>query len=224
MDSLEIRYEDLDDIVGADNNPKDHDLGVLYQSMQRFGFTNPIIMNESTGKLLAGHGRLQTLQMMKDNGEDAPKRIDVVKDIEDDRIETWYVPVLYGVSIDNVSEAQAYLIADNRLTELGGWKPMDLMDSLTEIIEETGNLDGTGYDLDDVETILGDMESTTFDVSETMSELDEETEVSIAVGRYKFKVDAEDFYQWEEMAQSTTNSKDIVDIADFIKKSLGFKS
>ena len=224
MDSLEIRYEDLDDIVSADNNPKDHDLGVLYQSMQRFGFTNPIIMNESTGKLLAGHGRLQTLQMMKDNGEDAPKRIDVVKDIEDDRIETWYVPVLYGVSIDNVSEAQAYLIADNRLTELGGWKPMDLMDSLTEIIEETGNLDGTGYDLDDVETILGDMESTTFDVSETMSELDEETEVSIAVGRYKFKVDAEDFYQWEEMAQSTTTSKDIVDIAEFIKKSLGFTS
>ena len=224
MDSLEIRYEDLDDIVSADNNPKDHDLGVLYQSMQRFGFTNPIIMNESTGKLLAGHGRLQTLQMMKDNGEDAPKRIDVVKDIEDDRIETWYVPVLYGVSIDNVSEAQAYLIADNRLTELGGWKPMDLMDSLTEIIEETGNLDGTGYDLDDVETILGDMESTTFDVSETMSELDEETEVSIAVGRYKFKVDAEDFYQWEEMAQSTTNSKDMLDIAEFIKKSLGFKS
>ena len=224
MDSLEIRYEDLDDIVSADNNPKDHDLGVLYQSMQRFGFTNPIIMNESTGKLLAGHGRLQTLQMMKDNGEDAPKRIDVVKDIDDDRIETWYVPVLYGVSIENVSEAQAYLIADNRLTELGGWKPMDLMDSLTEIIEETGNLDGTGYDLDDVETILGDMESTTFDVSETMSELDEETEVSIAVGRYKFKVDAEDFYQWEEMAQSTTNSKDIVDIAEFIKKSLGFKS
>ena len=161
---------------------------------------------------------------MKDNGEDAPKRIDVVKDIEDDRIEIWYVPVLYGVSIDNVSEAQAYLIADNRLTELGGWKPMDLMDSLTEIIEETGNLDGTGYDLDDVETILGDMESTTFDVSETMSELDEETEVSIAVGRYKFKVDAEDFYQWEEMAQSTTNSKDIVDIAEFIKKSLGFTS
>ena len=221
---LELRYEDLDDIIQADNNPKDHDLGVLYQSMKRFGFTNPIIMNESTGKLLAGHGRLQTLQMMKDNGEDAPKRIDVVKDIEDDRIETWYVPVLYGVKIDNVSEAQAYLIADNRLTELGGWKPMDLMDSLAEILENTGNLDGTGYDLDDVETILSDIERDTFDVSDTMTEIDDETEVSIAVGRYKFKVDAEDFYEWEEMAQSTTNSKDIVDIAEFIKKSLGFTS
>ena len=125
--------------------------------------------------------------------------------------------------MDNLAEAQAYLIADNRLTELGGWKPMDLMENLSEIIEETGNLDGTGYDLDDVETILGDIERDTFDVSDTISEIDDETEVSISVGRYKFKVDAEDFYQWEEMAQSTTNSKDIVDIAEFIRKSLGFK-
>ena len=100
---------------------------------------------------------------------------------------------------------------------------MDLMENLSEIIEETGNLDGTGYDLDDVETILGDIERDTFDVSDTISEIDDETEVSISVGRYKFKVDAEDFYQWEEMAQSTTNSKDIVDIAEFIRKSLGFK-
>ena len=225
MDELRIQYEDLDDIVGADNNPKDHDLGVLYQSMQRFGFTNPIIMNESTGKLLAGHGRLQTLQMMKDNGEKAPDRIQVQKDIEDDRIEFWYVPVLYGISMSNVAEAQAYLIADNRLTELGGWKPVDLMDSLTDILEETGKLDGTGYDLDDIETILGDMERD-LDVNDdiTANLDDNETEVSIAVGRYKFKVDADDFYEWEEMAQSTTNSKDVVDIAEFIKKSLGFKS
>jgi len=222
---LEIKYENLDDIVSADNNPKDHDLGVLYQSMKRFGFTNPIIMNESTGKLLAGHGRLQTLQMLRDNGEKAPDRIQVEKDTGDETIEYWYVPVLYGVSIDNVSEAQAYLIADNRLTELGGWKPMDLMDSLTEILEDTGNLDGTGYDLDDVETILADIERDTFDVEDTMTQLDtEETEVSISIGRYKFKVDAEDFYEWEVMAQSTSNSKDVVDIVEFIKKSLGFTS
>ena len=221
---ISIKYENLDDIIQADTNPKDHDLGVLYQSMKRFGFTNPIIINESTGKLLAGHGRLQTLKMMRDNGEKAPDRIEVELDTGDETIEYWYVPVLYGVSIENLAEAQAYLIADNRLTELGGWKPMDLMENLSEILEETGNLDGTGYDLDDVETILSDIERDTFDVSDTMTEIDDETEVSIAVGRYKFKVDAEDFYQWEEMAQSTTNSKDIVDIAEFIKKSLGFTS
>jgi len=219
---IEIEYIDLDDIIEADSNPKDHDIGVIYQSIKRFGFNNPIMLNEATGKLLAGHGRLQTLKMMKDNGEPAPDRINVEKDLEDDRIEFWYVPVLKGVSIDNVAEAQAYLLADNRITELGGWQPMDLMESLTDIIEQTGNLEGTGYDLEDVETILGDMESTTFEVDDKqMSDVKEETEVTVAVGRYKFKVPADDFYDWEEMVQSSTNSKDVVDISLWIKESLG---
>tara|TARA_B100000902_G_scaffold330551_1_gene327562 strand:- start:3607 stop:4275 length:669 start_codon:yes stop_codon:yes gene_type:complete len=219
---ISVEYINLDDIIEADNNPKDHDLGVLYQSMKRFGFTEPIMMNEHTGKLLAGHGRLQALKMIKDNGETAPDRIDVQKDTGDDTIEYWYVPVITGISIENVGEAQAYLLADNRITELGGWKPMDLMESLSDIIEETGTLDGTGYDLDDVETILGDMESTTFDVSdEVVKDVKDETEVSVAVGRYKFKVPADDFYDWEEMVQSSTNSKDVVDISLWIKESLG---
>ena len=219
---ISVEYINLDDIVEADSNPKDHDLGVLYQSMKRFGFTEPIMMNEHTGKLLAGHGRLQALKMIKDNGETAPKRIDVQKDTGDDTIEYWYVPVITGISIENVGEAQAYLLADNRITELGGWKPMDLMESLSDIIEETGTLDGTGYDLEDVETILGDMESTTFTVSdEVVQDVKDETEVSIAVGRYKFKVPADDFYDWEEMVQSSTNSKDVVDISLWIKESLG---
>ena len=89
---ISIKYENLDDIIQADTNPKDHDLGVLYQSMKRFGFTNPIIINESTGKLLAGHGRLQTLKMMRDNGEKAPDRIEVELDTGDETIEYWHVP------------------------------------------------------------------------------------------------------------------------------------
>tara|TARA_Y100000004_G_scaffold111847_1_gene125577 strand:+ start:937 stop:1605 length:669 start_codon:yes stop_codon:yes gene_type:complete len=219
---INVEYQNLDDIVEADSNPKDHDLGVLYQSMKRFGFTEPIMMNEHTGKLLAGHGRLQALKMMRDNGETAPDRIDVQTDTEDKNIEYWYVPVITGISIENVGEAQAYLLADNRITELGGWKPMDLMESLTDIIEETGTLDGTGYDLDDVETILGDMESTTFEIDDKqIAENTDETEVSVAVGRYKFKVPAEDFYDWEEMVQSSTNSKDVVDISLWIKENLG---
>jgi len=219
---IEIEYIDLDDIIEADSNPKDHDIGVIYQSIKRFGFNNPIMLNEATGKLLAGHGRLQTLKIMKDNGEPAPDRINVEKDLEDDRIEFWYVPVLKGVSIENVAEAQAYLLADNRITELGGWQPMDLMESLTDIIEQTGNLEGTGYDLEDVETILGDMETTTFEVDDKqISEVKDETEVTVAVGRYKFKVPADDFYDWEEMVQSSTNSKDVVDISLWIKESLG---
>ena len=224
---IKIEYIDLDDVIEADSNPKDHDLGVIYESIKRFGFTNPIMINESTGKLLAGHGRLQALKMMKDNGEEAPLRIDTQKDLEDDRIEFWYVPVLTGIDFSNPAEAQAYLLADNRLTEIGGWKPVDLVESLNEIIKETGELDGTGYDLDDVDTILRDLEKTNiFEKDSTPAATSQpidtdEKEVTIAVGRYKFKVPAEDFYEWEEMVKSSSGSQDVVGISLWIKESLG---
>ena len=216
---IRVEYIDLDEIVEADNNPKDHDLGVIYQSINRFGFNNPIILNDANGKLLVGHGRLQALKMIRDAGEDAPERI-VVED------GCWQVPVIKGVNIDNPAEAQAYLLADNRLTELGGWKNMDLIESLNEILEETGDLDGTGYDLDDIDTILRDLESDTIfeeedgSVTQTAETLDE-TEVSIAVGRYKFKVPAEDFYEWEEMVKSSSGAQDVVGISLWIKENLG---
>jgi len=216
---IRVEYIDLDEIVEADNNPKDHDLGVIYQSINRFGFNNPIILNDANGKLLVGHGRLQALKMIRDAGEDAPDRI-VVED------GCWQVPVIKGVNIDNPAEAQAYLLADNRLTELGGWKNMDLIESLHEILEETGDLDGTGYDLEDVDTILKSLENTNIfeeeDGSTTQTaETGDETEVTIAVGRYKFKVPADDFYDWEEMVKSSSGAQDVVGISLWIKESLG---
>lgn len=216
---IRVEYIDLDEIVEADNNPKDHDLGVIYQSINRFGFNNPIILNDANGKLLVGHGRLQALKMIRDAGEDAPDRI-VVED------GCWQVPVIKGVNIDNPAEAQAYLLADNRLTELGGWKNMDLIESLNEILEETGDLDGTGYDLEDVDTILKSLENSNIfeeeDGSTTQTaETEDETEVTIAVGRYKFKVPADDFYDWEEMVKSSSGAQDVVGISLWIKESLG---
>ncbi len=215
---LEVQYIDLDEIIEADNNPKDHDLGVIYQSINRFGFTNPIMLNEATGKLLAGHGRLQALKLIKDANDPVPDRI-----VEEDG--RWMVPVIKGINIDNPAEAQAYLLADNRLTELGGWKNIDLIESLNEIMEKTGDLDGTGYDLEDIDTILRDLERDSFgdaaeESTETAETLDE-TEVSIAVGRYKFKVPAEDFYEWEEMVKSSSGAQDVVGISLWIKESLG---
>ena len=215
---LEVQYIDLDEIIEADNNPKDHDLGVIYQSINRFGFTNPIMLNEATGKLLAGHGRLQALKLIKDANDPVPDRI-----IEEDG--RWMVPVIKGINIDNPAEAQAYLLADNRLTELGGWNNIDLIESLNEIMEKTGDLDGTGYDLEDIDTILRDLERDNFgdaagESTESAETLDE-TEVSIAVGRYKFKVPAEDFYDWEEMVKSSSGAQDVVGISLWIKESLG---
>ena len=46
-----IKYFRLDEIIGADLNPKDHDIGMIIQSIKRFGFTSPLLRNEKTEKL-----------------------------------------------------------------------------------------------------------------------------------------------------------------------------
>jgi len=214
MDEVLVEYIPLSDIVEADNNPKDHDIGQIYQSIKRFGFTQPIMMNEKTGKLLAGHGRLQTLQTMKDAGEKVPNRI---KEKDGD----WLVPVLKGISFEDDMEAQAYLIADNRLTELGGWNTGDLVESLQEMIENGLDLDGIGYDFDDLENLVLDIDRDTFEVEAIPEADDEETSVKIQVGRYRFKIEPEQFYEWEERIAAEIGSRDSEDFVDWLRENLG---
>ena len=211
---INVEYLPLSEIVEADNNPKDHDIGQIYQSIKRFGFTQPIMMNENTGKLLAGHGRLQTLQTMKQSGEKVPNRI------KEDKNGEWLVPVLKGISFNDDNEAQAYLIADKRLTELGGWNTGELVEELERLIEEGLDLDGIGYDFDDLETMVSDMERR-FEV-EDIPELDEEEDsVKIQIGRYRFKVNPEVFYEWEERVADELGSRDSDDFVDWLRETLG---
>ena len=215
---IQVEYLPLSEIVGADINPKDHDIGQIYQSIKRFGFTQPIMMNENTGKLLAGHGRLQTLQQMKQGGEKVPNRIKE-KDGE------WLVPVLKGISFEDDMEAQAYLIADNRLTELGGWNTGELVDTLQELVEGGFSLDGVGYDFDDLETMVTQIDdSGIFDVEVVPEADDDETSVNVTIGRYKFKVQPEDFYDWESRIAEMLGSRDSDEFGDWIQEALGFKS
>ena len=203
MTKIHIEYKNIKEIEGADINPKDHDIGTLYNSINRFGFTQPLLINRATNKLLAGHGRLITLLQMQQAGDKVPDRI---VETEQD----WQVPV-YFVDIKDEAEAQAYLIADNRLTELGGWKSDELLLSLKDIVEETGSLDGVGWDLEDIDDLMS-----TFEKEDDEPEVEE---VPIKVGKYKFKVSKNAYEDWSLMVQSQVG-KDKEDIADWITQQL----
>ena len=118
---------------------------------------------------------------------------------------------MYLIDIKDDAEAQAYLIADNRLTELGGWKNDELLISLKDIVEETGSLDGVGWDLEDIDDLMQ-----SFDEED---EADETTEVPIRVGKYKFKVSQEAYEEWCILVQSQVG-KDKEDILDWITQQL----
>ena len=215
---IRVDYVALSEVIGADINPKDHDIGQIYQSMKRFGFTSPIMMNEKTGKLLAGHGRLETLAMFKKSGDAPPERIRVRE--EDGE---WLVPVLRGINFDSDVEAQAYLLADNRLTELGGWHTDELVMSLQGILQEGGDLEGVGWDLDDVEDLITDSERERSEVEPIREVSDEEDSVQIRVGRYRFKVDPDYFYEWETMVTDILQTNDPEEFIEWIKEELKMK-
>ena len=55
----------LSQIERLTRNPKAHDLGTLHRSMDRFGYLERIVINETTGRMIAGHGRCETLTQKK---------------------------------------------------------------------------------------------------------------------------------------------------------------
>jgi ParB-like chromosome segregation protein Spo0J len=57
-----IDYVPLDEIAEAHRNPKLHDRRGIRASVTRFGFVEPITIDERTGRLVAGHGRLEQLR------------------------------------------------------------------------------------------------------------------------------------------------------------------
>jgi hypothetical protein len=147
---ISVKWEELTSIKGAPRNPKDHDIGAIISSIERFGFVSPVIVNETTDRLVAGHGRLEALRAMWSNGDDMPKGVRLVRGSSP---EQWSIPVIHGFEFATDEEAEAYLIADNRIGELGGWVEDELIDVLTDL--QGGNsLDAVGYDGDDLDDII----------------------------------------------------------------------
>jgi 1-aminocyclopropane-1-carboxylate deaminase/D-cysteine desulfhydrase-like pyridoxal-dependent ACC family enzyme len=144
---IRIEYLPLTSLLRAPRNPKGHDLGAIHTSIETFGFVSPVILNEGTGRIVAGHGRLDTLEQDKLAGRPRPERI-----LQGDGGD-WLVPVIRGVSFKDDAAAEAYLVADNRLTILGGWQDSELAAVMRDLAA-ADRLAGTGYDRDDVDELL----------------------------------------------------------------------
>ena len=138
-------YIALSDLLAWPTNPKLHALEEINASMDRFGYTQPMLIDERVGRLVAGHGRREQLLKKKEAGEQPPLRI-VAHDGE------WYVPVVRGVSFPSDDAAAAYLLADNKLTEKGGWDAQNLVDMVQGLLDRGGgkSLIGTGFAEGDV--------------------------------------------------------------------------
>lgn len=150
-DELRIEYLPLSELQRHPKNPKAHDLGALHTSVNRFGYVTPVLIDERTGYLVAGHGRLDALAQLKAQGKQPPARIVA-------RNGDWLVPVVRGVEFASDAAVEAYLVADNRLTELGGWDEPELVALLQDLAaEDEALLEATGYDGDDLQAMIDEL-------------------------------------------------------------------
>jgi hypothetical protein len=118
--------------------------------VNRWGFAEPVVIDERTGYLAAGHGRIDTLAQLKAQGKEPPANVQLA-DLDGD----WLIPVVRGNTFNSDSELEAFLVAANRLTILGGWNEPELAGLLQDLAaQDTALLEATGYDADDLQTLL----------------------------------------------------------------------
>jgi hypothetical protein len=66
-EARDVVLVELTEILPADDNPRDHDIPKIIGAILRFGYTQPVMRDERTGKLVAGHGRCRALAELRDD-------------------------------------------------------------------------------------------------------------------------------------------------------------
>lgn len=120
----------LDELSQHPDNANNGDTEALKESIGVNGFYSPLIVQASTGYILAGNHRYQVACEMQ-----APS-----------------VPVIY-LDVDD-EEAKRIMLADNRITRMGADDPGLLLKALEELNGTAHGLAGTGFNTEDLNLLL----------------------------------------------------------------------
>jgi DNA modification methylase len=139
--SLKIIYQQIEDLKLDPGNPRVHSkkqIGQIAESIKVFGFIVPILIDRN-GKIICGHGRLM-----------AARALGIIK-----------VPTVH---LDHLTEAQAraFMIADNRLTEIASWDDQFLAQQLKDL-SLSGldfSLEITGFEMGEIDLRIASLEDT----------------------------------------------------------------
>jgi hypothetical protein len=123
--SLTVTYEPIEEVKIYEKNSRTHgdkQIEQIAASIQEFGFTNPLLVDENL-QIIAGHGRLMAADMM------GLEEVPVIK--------------LAGLT---ETQKRAYVIADNKLALNAGWNDDLLAQELEALTFEDFDLNIIGWD------------------------------------------------------------------------------
>jgi DNA modification methylase len=139
---LAIVYRELAKLVADPNNPRlhsDKQIQQIARSIKTFGFSVPVLIDRKL-KLIAGHGRLAACKLLG-------------------------ITEIPTIMLDHLSEhqAQALMLADNRLTENASWDDRLLAEQLKALSEVNldFSLESTGFEIAEIDLLIEGLVSPT---------------------------------------------------------------
>ena len=129
-----LEHVDIASLTPYVNNSrthKDKQIEQICGSILEFGWTKPIVVDES-GMILAGHGAYEAAK----------------------KLELQEVPVVRMLGL-NRAQKKAYVIADNRIAENSAWDRQALGLELEYLKEEDFSLDLLGFGSNELSDLLG---------------------------------------------------------------------
>ena len=133
MTQMQVVYKSVTTLNPYGNNSRTHSDDQIKQivaSINEFGFTNPILIDESD-VIIAGHGRLLAAKNLGMNE----------------------VPT---ITLTGLTDEQkiAYVIADNKLALNAGWDNEKLVSELKNLMDLDYDLGLTGFDPEEIEDLM----------------------------------------------------------------------
>jgi len=132
MSMLKIEYMPINQLRPNMRNPRKNDENVdrVVKSIEAFGWTNPILVRKADNTVIAGHTRLKAA---------IKKGMDEVPVVKLDLDET---------------DANVYMLADNKLVERAEWDGLKLAEMFAELDQLNVDLELTGFDKVEIDEIV----------------------------------------------------------------------
>jgi DNA modification methylase len=130
---LEVQYVPIASLKPWKANPRNNDEAVasVVRSIERFGYTNPVLVRRADQRIIAGHTRIKALQQIGET----------------------HAPVIF---LDlGATDADLYAIFDNKSTENTPWDPPKLADLFANLMELKADVTLTGFSPEEIQGYTG---------------------------------------------------------------------
>ncbi len=130
---LEVQYVPIASLKPWKANPRNNDEAVasVVRSIERFGYTNPVLVRRADNRIIAGHTRIKALQQVGET----------------------HAPVIF---LDlGATDADLYAIFDNKSTENTPWDPPKLADLFANLVELKADVTLTGFSPEEIQGYTG---------------------------------------------------------------------